>query len=432
MTTAVLFWICLTALLTTTISSLGCRALREFSHHDLDELCRRRGARTRYGEIVREHEQVALGIEMVASISAVLSVVSGLLWSQHRWQLVADSSWLVLLGITTGLSLLMMATALWIPVTTARLFAAPFLFYTWHFWRLLYRLALPLVWTARVLDAVLHRIAGQTHVEDDEESLEEEIRTIVTEGHREGLLEEDAREMIEGVIELGDADVSEIMTPRTDMHMIHADMPWDEVVADVIETGHTRTPVFEKNRDDVIGLLYSKDLLPELATGNAESRTPIRDLLRKPVFVPETKAVDDLLQMFQQMHTHIAVVLDEYGGVAGLVTIEDVLEEIVGEIVDEYDEEVAEEIQRIDENTCEALGRTHVDQINETMHLDLPDDGDFDTIGGFVFTELGRIPLPGEKLLWQDKVCIEVLEATKRRIERVRIERLDNDQRESA
>ena len=283
-----------------------------------------------------------------------------------------------------------------------------------------------------MIDAVLHRIAGKTPAEEDEESLEEDIRTIVSEGHREGLLEEDAREMIEGVIELGDADVSEIMTPRTDMHMVPVDMPWDEVIADVIETGHTRTPVYENNRDDVIGVLYSKDLLPELATGNAESRTPIRDLLRKPVFVPETKAVDDLLQMFQQMRTHIAVVLDEYGGVAGLVTIEDVLEEIVGEIVDEYDEEVVEEILKIDDNSCEALGRTHVDEINEAMHLELPDDGDFDTIGGFVFTELGHIPLPGEQLVWENKVRIQVLEATKRRIERVRIERLDVNQRESA
>jgi putative hemolysin len=154
-------------------------------------------------------------------------------------------------------------------------------------------------------------------------------------------------------------------------------------------------------------------------------------LLRKPVFVPETKPVTDLLQMFQKMRTHIAVVLDEYGGVAGLVTIEDVLEEIVGEIVDEYDEETVEEIEQIDQDTCVALGRTHVDEINEVMDLELPDDGDFDTIGGFVFTELGHIPLPGENLVWQDKVRIHVLEATKRRIDRVRIERLGNGRAES-
>ena len=234
-----------------------------------------------------------------------------------------------------------------------------------------------------------------------------------------------------GLVSLGDADVSEIMTPRTDMHMLQVDLPWEQIIDDTIALGHTRIPVYDKNRDDVVGVLYSKDLLPELATSAPGSRTPIRDLLRKPVFVPETKPVTDLLQMFQQMRTHIAVVLDEYGGVAGLVTIEDVLEEIVGEIVDEYDEETVEEIERIDQDTCVALGRTHVDEINEAMDLELPDDGDFDTIGGFVFTELGHIPLPGEKLVWQGKVQIHVLEATKRRIDRVRIERLGNGQADS-
>jgi len=154
--------------------------------------------------------------------------------------------------------------------------------------------------------------------------------------------------------------------------------------------------------------------------------------LRKPLFVPETKAVDDLLQMFQQLRTHIAVVLDEYGGASGLVTIEDVLEEIVGEIDDEYDPETVKEIECIDDHTCEALGRTHIDEINETMNLELPEDGDYDTIGGLVFSELGRIPQAGEAVVWQDKVRISVLEATKRRVDRVRIERLENGQRESA
>jgi CBS domain containing-hemolysin-like protein len=136
--------------------------------------------------------------------------------------------------------------------------------------------------------------------------------------------------------------------------------------------------------------------------------------------------------MFQQLRTHIAIVLDEYGGVSGLVTIEDVLEEIVGEIDDEYDPESVEEIRRIDQDTLEALGRTHIDEINEEMNLELPEDGDYDTIGGLVFSEMGRIPQAGEEVVWQDKVRIVVLEATRRRIDRVRVERLATGQRESA
>ncbi len=432
MNTTTLFWTSLGSLTATAIASLGYRALREFSRHDLEAVCRRHNQPKRFSQVLRLHESVAIGIESLSILTAVLSMVSGWLWIKNHWQLADDPSWLGFLASCAGLGLILAAATSWIPWAASRIFSAGFLFYTWPLWKALSVLASPLFWGAKLIDIILHRIVGRPQQHVDEETIEEEIRTIVTEGHREGLLEEDAREMIEGVIELGDADVSEIMTPRTDMHMIQVDLPWDELIDDVIEAPHTRIPVYDNNRDDIVGVLYSKDLLPELATGDLASRTPIRDLVRKPVFVPETKPVDDLLQMFQQLRTHIAIVLDEYGGVSGLVTIEDVLEEIVGEIVDEYDKEVAEEIERIDDNICEALGRTHVDEVNEAMKINLPDDGDFDTIGGFVFTEIGRVPLPGETLVWQGKIRIEVLEASKRRIDRVRIERLSEDERNTA
>jgi CBS domain containing-hemolysin-like protein len=216
------------------------------------------------------------------------------------------------------------------------------------------------------------------------------------------------------------------------MHMVRLDTPWEELLQDLIAAGHTRIPIFHKNRDDIVGILYSKDLLPELAKGPDQPRKPLAELLRKPLFVPESKPVDDLLELFQQSRTHIAVVLDEYGGVAGLVTIEDALEEIVGEIVDEYDKEVEDVIQKVDDNVCEALGRAHVDRINEEMSFHLPEDEDFDTIGGFVFAEFGRVPLAGESLTWQDAVRITVLDVSRRRINRVRLERIESASREIA
>ncbi|MEX0613513.1 MAG: hemolysin family protein, partial [Pirellulales bacterium] len=257
-------------------------------------------------------------------------------------------------------------------------------------------------------------------------------RTIVSEGHREGLLEEEAREMIEGVMELGDAVVSHIMTPRTEMHMIQVNTPWDEVVEAIIDSGHTRLPVYDKTRDDIVGILYSKDLLPELAKCDDEPRQPLSALLRKPPFVPETKPVDDLLKWFQKSRTHMAVVLDEYGGVSGLVTIEDALEEIVGEIDDEYDQEAEEEIKKIDDDVCEALGRAHIDVINNVMGFELPEEEDFDTIGGFVFAEFGRVPTAGESITWQDSVRVTVLEASRRRVNRVRLERVRKESLEMA
>jgi CBS domain containing-hemolysin-like protein len=230
--------------------------------------------------------------------------------------------------------------------------------------------------------------------------------------------------MIESVIELGDANVSRIMTPRTEIDMVQVNTPWEEVIESVIDSGHTRVPVYDKTRDDIVGILYSKDLLPELAKSSGEPARPLAELLRKPLFVPETKPVDDLLKLFQKSRTHIAVVLDEFGGVSGLVTIEDVLEEIVGEIDDEYDQQSEEIVRKIDDDVCEALGRAHIDEINELMAYNLPEEANFDTIGGFVFAEFGRVPSPGETLTWHDTLRVTVLEASRRRVNRVRLERI--------
>ena len=146
----------------------------------------------------------------------------------------------------------------------------------------------------------------------------------------------------------------------------------------------------------------------------------------------ETKAVDDLLQWFQKSRTHIAVVLDEFGGVSGLVTIEDVLEEIVGEIDDEYDQKSEDLIRKIDDDVCEPLGRAHIDQINEAMEFDLPEDASYDTIGGFVFAEFGRVPAVGESMTWNDAVRVTVLDASRRRVNRVRLERVRKESLEMA
>lgn len=423
------FWILAGGMVALFFARSGIRSLRDFSRHDLEEICRRRGNPDRFSQVLRGHDAVALAVQMVVDLATAVTIVAGYLWVGGRWP-VAVATWPAAVATALGLGVLLTVTTTWTAWAAMRLFAEEFLYHTWPVWRALKTVAFPLVGGARLVDTALHRLTGRPQAFPDEESIEEEIRTIVSEGHREGLLEEEAREMIEGVIELDDADVSEIMTPRTDMQMLQVDLPWDQLIADAIEAGHTRIPVFDKNRDDIVGLLYTKDLLPELATSDPESRTPPRQLLRKPVFVPETMPLDDLLRMFQKMRTHIAVVLDEYGGVSGLVTIEDVLEEIVGEIVDEYDEEEEAEIEPIGPDACVALGRTHVDEINEALGIELPDDGEFDTIGGFVFSELGRVPQPGESLVWQDQVQIQILEATKRRIDRVRIERLHNGQLE--
>ncbi len=396
-----LVWLSIGGLVATCFAAIGVRVLRQFSRHDLEEVCRRHEDRRRFTEILKSHDRVALGIEVLVVLATSVLVVAGTCWIWDLAGRPTDLDGRYMLANALGIGLILVVIKVWIPWSVSRLSAVPFLYHTWRVWKVLSQVVMPITWGARMIDAILHRLAGREPELPNEESFEDEIRTIVTEGHREGLLEEDAREMIEGVIELGDADVAKIMTPRTDMHTVSVDLPWDELVADVIQLGHTRIPVFDKNRDDIVGVLYSKDLLPELAKPTPADRKPVREMMRRPLFVPETKAVDDLLEMFQHTRTHIALVLDEYGGVSGLVTIEDVLEEIVGEIVDEYDAEHIEEIQQLDKNTWESLGKAHVDDINQAIAADIPDNGDYDTIAGFVFSEFGRVPQEGESLLWQ-------------------------------
>lgn len=433
-----LFWITVGGLLATGFTSIGARALRQFSRHELEEICDRWNTPARFGEILRLHDRVARGVETLANLASTVLVVAVTYWTtQHSSEGKSlfggiNDPWITFTVMVLGLTLALSAIKLWIPWAIVRVCGASFVFHTWRMWKLTSMVFTPLLWAAQVVDALFHRVAGKTPTESNGDSFEDEIRSIVTEGHREGLLEEDAREMIEGVIDLRDAHVSEIMTPRTDLHMLSVSLPWKEMLEYVIEVGHTRIPVYDKSRDDIIGILYSKDLLPELAKDAEGAPRPLQEILRPAYFVPETKAVDDLLAEFQKTRTHIAVVLDEYGGVSGLVTIEDVLEEIVGEIIDEYDEELVEEIRVIDPFTTEALGKAHIDEINEQMGLELPEDGDFDTIAGLVFHELGRVPSTGESILFGDNVRITVLEATRRRIERVRIEVLREAEREMA
>ena len=423
MTTDVAFWFFVGALPVVVIATTAAKVLRHFSRHRLDEICRARKNPDRFSQILRWHGEAGEAAEYLALL-AILASVAG----ATGWLALDDSAWRhgAMPGAmaTVGVVLAMLTCAVWVPWAVVALWGEPFLYWTWPGWQLVRQMTAPLRLLGRFINIVLYRLAGRPYETPDEDAFEEEIRSIVTEGYREGLLEEDAREMIEGVIELSDAVVTEIMTPRTEMVMIHVGVDLDEAARFVVEATHSRIPVYDKNRDDIIGILYAKDLLPELIKKPDQRAKSLRQIIRKPHFVPETKPVDALLQEFQRTRNHMAIVLDEYGGVSGLVTIEDVLEEIVGEIVDEYDRDQVDGIRRIDDRTSELLGKVHIDEINDRLHLNLPEDGDYDTIGGFVLTQLGRVPAVGEEVRWGN-VRITVLEVSPRRIERVRLEVLD-------
>jgi putative hemolysin len=235
-------------------------------------------------------------------------------------------------------------------------------------------------------------------VTSDERISSEELRLIIEQGGEQGILEAEEEQMIHAVIELGDQRVHEVMVPRIAMSSLAADASFDEAIDRVIDEGHSRIPVYESTIDEIVGILYAKDLLPFLKSG-APERPPLRSLLRTPVFVPESMTVDDLLHELQRRKVHLAVVLDEYGGTAGLVTIEDLLEEIVGEIQDEYDEEEPM-IVHLSDDEARVDGRAAVDDLAELFgaQLSLEDEAEYDTVGGLIYHRIGGIPKPGDQV----------------------------------
>ena len=249
---------------------------------------------------------------------------------------------------------------------------------------------------------------------------EEEIKALVETGEEQGVLEETERDMIRSIFDLGDKQVHELMVPRTEIIAVDVTTPPEELLERVVLAGHSRIPIYEGSADQIIGVLYVKDVFRRIARG--EGSPALRELLRPAHFVPETKMVDELLREMQRQKNHMAIVVDEYGGTAGLVTLEDIVEEIVGEIRDEYDAE-QELVVPVSEREALVDGRAPFEDIRETFALeDLEPSGDYDTLGGFIVHELGRFPKAGEEVRRSGvRFVVETVEG--RRIRRVRVVR---------
>ncbi|MBS3762133.1 MAG: HlyC/CorC family transporter, partial [Planctomycetes bacterium] len=258
----------------------------------------------------------------------------------------------------------------------------------------------------------------------------EEIRVAIEDAATEGAIEADEKDMIEGVLEFEDVEVHEIMTPRTEIECLEVNSPAEQVVLQVAEFHHSRIPVFEDVRDKIVGVLHVKDLLP-LAAKNEKTGETVRDLMRKPFFVPETNRAMSLLRDFKQRHLQIAIILDEYGGVTGLVTLEDVMEQIVGELEEGFEaEKIEERVRPLGPGKVDVDGRLRVDDVNDMFNIDLPEDEDYDTIGGFVMARLASVPQQGEELRYNG-VLLRVLECDERRVHRLLLERPGQDHEES-
>jgi len=235
----------------------------------------------------------------------------------------------------------------------------------------------------------LSRLFGADPSEIDGEVTEEEIRLLVDVGEEKGVIEGSQKEMINNIFEFDDLIASDIMTPRTDVEAVEADDTIDDALKASVDNGVSRLPVYEEDIDHVVGVLYIKDLLPYVGKALPEVVT-VRSMMREPLFVPVTKKCGELFSDMTARHIQMAMVVDEYGGIAGIVTMEDLLESIVGNMQDEYDNE-QEEVTQIDDNRYEVDGTTDIEEVGELLHMAIP-EGDYETLGGFLISRLGRIP----------------------------------------
>ena len=281
----------------------------------------------------------------------------------------------------------------------------------------------PILYVFKLYDSFIRRLAGiaETTPEEEHEEKQEEFLTGLEQHRTEGVLDEEEQEMIENVLELRSSTADEIMTPRTDIVAAEVNSNLQQVLQIITSGGHTRIPVYEEKIDNIVGLIYAKDLLAEI--GKNPEDFNLREKMRDVFFVPETKPLRVLLHEFQNQKLHIAVVLDEYGGTAGIVTLEDILEELVGEITDEYEETPTEPIKKIDQNTIEADARTYIDDLNDEFELNLPEDEDYETIGGFVFSRLGYIPKANESFDYEN-LKFTIASAEARKIKRIKIQKV--------
>jgi magnesium and cobalt transporter len=246
-----------------------------------------------------------------------------------------------------------------------------------------------------------------------------ELVSVLREANERGLIDADALTMLEGVLEVGDLQVRDIMVPRAQMVFVRRSDPATRILPVVVESGHSRVPVMDEDRDDIVGILLAKDLL-RLTGTHPRERFDIREYMRPAVFVPESKRLNVLLKEFRRNRNHMAIVVDEYGGVAGLCTIEDVIEQIVGDIDDEFDVEDDQNIRRDAERQFTVRGVTRIDEFNEYFGARLSEEQGVDTIAGLVMKQLGRLPRRGESASL-DGFEFRVLRADRRRIDALRV-----------
>ncbi len=401
-------------------------ALRDFSLNKLEDIAHRNGGMAKLQPIVEDPQGHARAFGFLKLITDMMAIAAITLFftplitaNEFSWAAV---NWPNVLGAVSAAAALLFLTTLLVPISIAEYMGERLLHASPGFVRAVYVVTRP-VTLLGFIDVAVKRLAGEAATTERDE-IEDEIISAASEGERGGHFGAAEREMIRAVVELGDTTVDEIMTPRTEIEGIELTDDLDAIKAFIKSAGHSRIPVYEDDLDHIRGMLYAKDLIS--FAGVTPDSFSLLEILRAPVMVPESKRVSELLPEMQRDKIHLAIVVDEYGGTSGLVTLEDIVEEIVGEIQDEYEpaHEQDPEIQ-VDEasRTADADARVNVSDANgalRVLRIEVEESDDYDTLGGWVLAHLGHIPVVGET--FEAAACsVEVLEAEPTRIHRIRI-----------
>jgi putative hemolysin len=405
------------------VGSFACEALRSFSRSRLDEACRRLGHPERFAVVLRRAVDGLIAWRILTLLSvAALAALAGDRFAADLSHLGGIRDWLAVLTEPILLAAVFVLGLFVLPWSLARVTGERFLARCWPVLEIVLGGMRLSVAAVRRIDAFMHRLWGlKEPAGHTTESLLREVESVVDLGQREGILAPQARRMIERVIAAQQEDVSSVMTPRTEMECVPATASLEEARLLMVAGGHSRMPVIGASPDDIVGILYAKELLRHMSSGNGDQALSLKDVVREPFYVPETIGLDKLLESMKRRGVHIAIVIDEYSGVAGLVTMEDVLEQFVGEIVDEYDTADDTGIRQVGPAAVEVEPWVRIDDLDEQFAFDLPEDEDYDTVGGFVYAQLGRIPKRREVVAWKH-LRVTVLDADKRRILKLRVE----------
>lgn len=422
------FWTAIAAAIVGSVLSTLYLCLRDVSRVRLEELAasrERAGLSARIARILGDLSGHANSLLLPRILCNLIVAVAAVLWILAL-RAPAAPGWVepTLAVLGSGIAILIFGAVIpqsianHVPDQTVLAWSAPI--------RWIYAVMWPVRSVASFTDEVVRRLSGKTH-EDEAEAAQEELLSVVDEVKREGQIDETARDMIEAVVEFRSTTVEQIMTPRTEMEAIDISTNLGDLIRVVREIGHSRIPVYEESIDHIVGVFYVKDLMRWLAGDHQPHHAfNFREILRPAIFVPETKTVRELLRELLAKKVHIAIVADEFGGTAGLVTIEDIVEEVFGEIQDEYevgiDGPTPTQIDA-DARAADIDARTYIDDANDALAplgVEFPESEDYDTVGGFVTVTLGRIPSKGERLAVGD-IAIEIVDAEPTRVSKIRV-----------